>query len=72
VKFPSRNDGTTFLNREGRLPEPQQLTLFGDYYKEYVVPTPGVSGPGAQRLIYGAGGEIYYTADHYLTFEHLN
>lgn len=72
AKFPHRNDGTTFQNREGRLPQPEQPTLIGGYYTEYVVPTPGVNGPGAQRLIFGAGGEIYYTGDHYLTFEPLN
>lgn len=70
-KFPHRNDGTTFQNREGRLPQPEQPTLIGGYYTEYVVPTPGVNGPGAQRLIFGAGGEIYYTGDHCLTFEQL-
>jgi RHS repeat-associated protein len=38
------------------------------YYTKYVVPTQGVAGAGPQRLIVGAGGEIYYTADHYATF----
>jgi hypothetical protein len=35
------------------------------YYLEYVVPTPGVVGPGPMRLVIGGGGEIYFTAQHY-------
>jgi filamentous hemagglutinin len=38
------------------------------YYREYVVPTPGVNGPGPQRIVIGQGGEMYYTPDHYDTF----
>jgi len=63
VPFPHRNDGSVFQNREGLLPAQSP-----GYYREYVVPTPGVRGPGPQRLILGQGGEIYYTLDHYLTF----
>jgi guanyl-specific ribonuclease Sa len=61
--FPHRNDGSIFRNREGRLPSQPE-----GYYKEYVHPTPGVNGPGAQRVIIGQGGEVYYTPDHYGTF----
>lgn len=61
-----RNDGSTFQNREGRLPKRPN-----GYYKEYVHPTPGVSGPGPQRVVLGNQGEIYYTADHYRTFRRL-
>jgi filamentous hemagglutinin len=61
--FPHRNDGSVFGNREGRLPPQPE-----GYYREYVHPTPGESGPGAQRVITGAGGEVYYTPDHYGTF----
>lgn len=57
------NDGAIFRNREQSLPRQP-----ADYYREYVVPTPGVSGPGPQRLILGRGGEAYYTPDHYRTF----
>jgi filamentous hemagglutinin len=32
------------------------------------VPTPGVSGPGPQRIVTGKNGEMYYTPDHYDTF----
>jgi RHS repeat-associated protein len=63
VKFSHRNDGSIFQNREGLLP-----TKPPGYYTEYVHPTPGVSGPGAQRIVIGQGGEIYYTPDHYGTF----
>ena len=61
--FGHRNDGKTFHNREKRLPiRPRH------YYKEYVHPTPGLKGPGPQRLVVGRGGEWYYTPDHYRSF----
>ncbi len=55
-----------FNNYEQRLPRRQR-----GYYHEIRVPTEGLSGPGPQRLVYGDGGEIYYTADHYETFHKL-
>lgn len=58
-----RNDGTVYRNLSRKLPEHP-----AGYYREYVVPTEGVSGPGPQRLIVGRGGELYYTFDHYETF----
>lgn len=58
-----RNDGTTFGNREGRLPRQSR-----GYYTEWVVRTEGVRNVGPQRLITGRGGEAYYTPDHYETF----
>ena len=58
-----RNDGVTFQNREGRLPEQAS-----GYYKEYTVPTPGSPDRGARRLITGADDELYYTEDHYDSF----
>ncbi|MGF6481012.1 hemagglutinin repeat-containing protein [Paraburkholderia sp. JPY419] len=63
----SRNDGTVFQNRpvNGVQSLPAQAP---GYYTEYVVTTPGVSGPGPQRIVTGQGGEIYYTPDHYQTF----
>ena len=67
VRHPHRNDGSVFANREGRLP-----TKPRGFYTEYVHPTPGVSGPGPQRIIVGQGGEMYYTPDHYTTFIPLN
>ena len=61
-----RNDGTTFQNREGRLPRKSS-----GYYKEYVHPTPHERGPGPQRVIVGRDGDIWYTPDHYKTFKRL-
>lgn len=60
---PHRNDGGIFGNRERSLPEQRR-----GYYHEYVIRTPGLSGPGPQRLVLGAGGEVYYSSDHYTTF----
>lgn len=59
-----RHDGTEFYNdpaRQGYLPQ-------GIQYKEYVVPTYGIRGPGPQRIVVGADGSWYYTPDHYDTF----
>jgi filamentous hemagglutinin len=66
-QFPHRNDGSTFKNNEGLLP-----SKASGYYTEYVVPTSGASGPSVQRLVVGAGGEIYYTPNHYKTFIPVN
>lgn len=65
-KFPHRNDGATFGNRERRLPQKPP-----GYYKEYVVPTPEVRGPGPQRLVIGEKGEVYYTSNHYASFKRV-
>ncbi len=62
--FPYPKDGTTFGNREKRLP----LKPRG-YYKEYTVRTHGARDRGARRIIAGSGGEFYYTDDHYNTFK---
>ncbi|GAA4859559.1 ribonuclease domain-containing protein [Saccharopolyspora rosea] len=60
--YPSR-DGTTFGNREHRLPnEPR------GYYHEYTVPTPGSHDRGPRRLVTGQRSELYYTGDHYESF----
>ena len=65
-KFPHRNDGGTFGNREGRLPRQSR-----GYYREFVHPTKGIGGPGPQRLVIGKGGDVWYTADHYDSFTAL-
>jgi ribonuclease T1 len=65
-KFPHRNDGASFGNRERRLPQKPP-----GYYKEYVVPTPDLRGPGPQRLVIGDKGEVYYTSNHYLSFKRV-
>lgn len=62
-KFPHRNDGSFFKNREGKLPSKAP-----EHYREYVHPTPGECGPGPQRIIVGKTGEKYYTPDHYQSF----
>ncbi len=66
-KYPHRNDGSVFGNRERLLPEKPK-----NWYREYVVPTPGEKGPGPQRVIFGRDGEAFYTPDHYGTFIPLN
>jgi ribonuclease T1 len=64
--FPYKRDGTVFGNFERRLPEKGR-----GYYREYTVPTPGLRNRGARRIIVGRGGEYYYTADHYQTFQRI-
>jgi ribonuclease T1 len=61
-----RNDGGIFSNREQRLPQKP-----GGYYREYVVRTPGISHAGPQRLIIGKQGEVFYTSDHYASFQRI-
>jgi ribonuclease T1 len=72
--FPYRKDGSTFQNRERRLPDRPR-----GYYREYTVPTPGSPDRGARRIVAGAGeagdvrtsGEYWYTADHYGSFRRI-
>lgn len=63
---PHRNDGAVFHNRERRLPDRPR-----GHYREFVVRTPGIDRAGPQRLVIGADGEIFYTADHYRSFQRL-
>ncbi len=65
--LPYRHDGTVFNNREHRLPNKPRA-----YYREFVHPTAGLRGPGPQRLVQGAAGELNYTPDHYATFTPLD
>ena len=68
-KFPHRNDGSVFKNRPLPGEKVPELPVKPEgYYREFVHPTAGVGGPGAQRVVIGRGGEIYYTPDHYKTF----
>lgn len=55
--------GSSFGNREGLLPE-------GTKYHECDVNYAGGSR-GAERLVYGDHGGIYYTNDHYASFTQL-
>jgi ribonuclease T1 len=64
--FPYAKDGTVFANREGRLPGQKR-----GYYREYTVKTPGERTRGARRIVAGAGGEYWYTEDHYATFRRI-
>jgi len=61
--FPYDQDGQTFENREGILPDRP-----GGYYHEYTVETPGSDDRGARRIVTGDDGERYYTDDHYDSF----
>ena len=64
--FPYDQDGTVFENHERLLPsEPT------GYYHEYTVPTPGSSDSGARRIITGSATEMYWTEDHYQSFERI-
>jgi filamentous hemagglutinin len=55
----SRNDGTTYQNRPDRATGKIALPVQPQgYYTEYVIPTPGISGPGPQRLVVGKGGRV--------------
>lgn len=61
-----RNDNQTFQNREGLLPsEPR------GYYREFTVETPGSEDRGPRRIVTGAGGEKYWTVDHYASFTRI-
>ena len=55
------HDGTPHNNNRNYLPS-------GVTYKEYVVPTPGISGPGPARIVVSSDNNWYYTPDHYHTF----
>lgn len=61
--FPYRQDGQTFQNREGLLPNKAE-----GYYREYTVETPDSADRGARRIVTGRDGEVYYTSDHYDSF----
>lgn len=55
--------GDQFGNREGLLPK-------GNYY-ECDINTLGENSRGAERLVWDDKGNIYYTDDHYESFEQL-
>jgi ribonuclease T1 len=64
--YPYAKDGAIFGNREAQLPRQKR-----GYYREYTVKTPGERTRGARRIISGAGGELYYTDDHYNHFRRI-
>lgn len=64
--FPYDKDGSRFGNYEGILPDERD-----GYYQEYTVETPGSADRGARRIVRGAEGELYWTEDHYESFERI-
>lgn len=80
VHLPYSQDGTTFKNKEGKLPQKP-----AGFYKEYTLLTgsaphtvviggqtyqvaPDLSARGSERVIIGGGEFLYYTPDHYAHF----
>ena len=69
--FRYEKDGTVFGNRERLLPRHKR-----GFYREYTVPTPGLSHRGARRIVCG-GTQVqtpeacYYTEDHYASFKRI-
>lgn len=78
--LPYSQDGTTFKNKEGKLPAQP-----AGFYKEYTLLTgdaphkvkigdvtydvaPDLSARGSERVIIGGGQNVYYTPDHYAHF----
>ena len=58
--------GSRFGNYEGLLPEADGRT-----YQECDTDTVGASSRGAKRIVFSNDGLIYYTEDHYASFELL-
>lgn len=58
--------GSKFGNYEGLLPEKS-----GRQYYECDIDTVGTTSRGAKRIVYSNDGLIYYTDDHYESFELL-
>lgn len=58
--------GDWFGNHEGLLPEKDGRT-----YQECDIDTLGADSRGAERIVYSNDGLIYYTEDHYGSFELL-
>ena len=58
--------GDTFYNSEGLLPKKS-----GRKYTECDIDTLGASARGAKRIVFSNDGLIYYTGNHYESFELL-
>lgn len=67
--FDHRQDGSTFQNRENRLPKQPR-----GYYREYTVETPGSDDRGARRIVTGGDppSEYFYSDDHYRSFRRFD
>lgn len=68
--FASEKEGSVFGNRERLLPAQKR-----GFYREYTVPTPGLSHRGIKRIVCGGQAKTpevcYYTADHYDSFRRI-
>ena len=64
--FPYADDGETFLNSAGLLPEQET-----GYYRVYTVETPGSVEPTSRRIVTGTDGELYWTDDLYTSFRRI-
>jgi len=64
--FPYADDGETFLNSSGLLPEQET-----GYYQVYTVETPGSEEPTTRRVVTGQVGEFYWTDDLYTSFRRI-
>ena len=64
--YPYSRDNVPFGNFERILPRKAS-----GYYREFTVRTPGEPDRGARRIVAGAAGEKYYTADHYESFKFI-
>ena len=69
-RFRYDRDGVVFGNLEKLLPIKPR-----GYYHEYTVPTPGVKGRGARRIVCGGArtkpDACYYSDDHYRSFRRI-
>ena len=64
--YPYDEDDGVFGNFEELLPDRER-----GYYREYTVETPGLDHRGARRIVAGSQGELYWTSDHYQSFERI-
>ena len=64
--FPYSDDGETFLNSDGLLPERET-----GYYRVYTVETPDSDEPTTRRIVTGQVGEFYWTDDLYASFRRI-
>ncbi|MEI6372545.1 MAG: ribonuclease domain-containing protein [Actinomycetes bacterium] len=64
--FPYKQDGVVFQNRERILPKQAN-----GYYHEYTVKKPGESDRGPWRLVTGQDGAVFWTSDHYASFQEV-
>ena len=64
--FPYDDDGETFLNSAGLLPQRE-----AGYYQVYTVETPGSVEPTSRRIVTGTDGELYWTDDLYTSFRRI-